>query len=64
MVHGPGEASVALCFSIGVRGKRSTVGVDFRAANGDVKAVIEALLALLREAPAPAEPAQLAAARA
>jgi MoaA/NifB/PqqE/SkfB family radical SAM enzyme len=64
-VRGSGEASVDLCFTIGVRGKRSTVGVDFRSAGqgGDVKAVIEMLVGLLREAPAPTEPVQLAAAR-
>jgi sulfatase maturation enzyme AslB (radical SAM superfamily) len=55
-VRGPGAASVDLRFTIGTRGKRSTVGVDFRSAdpNGDggVKPVIEALVELLREPPA------------
>ena len=67
-VSGPGEASVDLCFTIGARGKRSTVGIDFRSVDpgGDdgVKTVIEALVALLREAPGSTEPAQVAAARA
>jgi MoaA/NifB/PqqE/SkfB family radical SAM enzyme len=67
-VRGPGEASVDLCFAIGARGKRSTVGVDFRSADpggdGGVNAVIEALVGLLREAPEPTGQAQVAAARA
>jgi hypothetical protein len=50
-VRGPGDACVEVRFTIGVRGKRSTVGVEFRASdgNGDGKAVIEALVDTLRE---------------
>jgi MoaA/NifB/PqqE/SkfB family radical SAM enzyme len=52
-VHGPGEACVEVRFTIGARGKRSTVGVEFRSedpADGG-KAVIEALVELLRDRP-------------
>jgi hypothetical protein len=67
-VRGPGGASIDVCFAIGARGKRSTVGVGFRSADprgdGGVSAVIDALVALLREAPGPTEPAQVAGARA
>ena len=52
-VRGPGDACVEVRFTIGVRGKRSTVGVEFRSSDrngdGDVKAVIEALVETLRE---------------
>jgi hypothetical protein len=54
-VRGPGDASVEVCFTIGARGKRSTVGVEFSPAertNGS-KAVIEALVEQLRERPDP-----------
>jgi len=54
-VRGPGDASVEVRFTIGARGKRSTVGVEFRPAeptNGG-KAVIEALVEHLREQPDP-----------
>ena len=55
-VCGSGDARVEVRFTIGARGKRSTVGVEFRPAdpNGDggVKAVIEALVEILRERPA------------
>jgi MoaA/NifB/PqqE/SkfB family radical SAM enzyme len=52
-VRGPSDASVEVRFTIGARGKRSTVGVEFRSAeaNGGGKAVIEALVPLLREMP-------------
>jgi hypothetical protein len=67
-VRGPGSASVDLRFNIGARGKRSTVGVDFRSADpdgdGSIKPVIGALVELLREPPAPADPQLVAAARA
>src|SRR6185369_1802139 len=55
VVRGSGDASVEVRFTIGARGKRSTVGVEFRPAeptNGG-KAVIEALVEHLRERPAP-----------
>jgi hypothetical protein len=54
-VRGSADASVEVRFTIGARGKRSTVGVEFRTAepaNGS-KAVIEALVELLRERPDP-----------
>ena len=55
IVRGSGDASVEVRFTIGARGKRSTVGVEFHPAeptNGS-KAVIEALVEHLRERPAP-----------
>ena len=60
-VRGPGDASVEVRFTIGARGKRSTLGIEFRSADptgaGGVKAVIEALVEILRERPAlPASP--------
>jgi hypothetical protein len=61
-VGGSGDARVEVCFTIGARGKRSTVGVEFRPAgpngNGDVKAVIEALVETLRDRPTAATPAE------
>jgi len=54
-VRGPDDASVEVRFTIGARGKRSTVGVEFRPAdptNGG-KAVIEALVEQLRDRPEP-----------
>jgi MoaA/NifB/PqqE/SkfB family radical SAM enzyme len=62
-VRGPGDASVEVCFTIGARGKRSTVGVEFRApepTNGR-KAVIEALVEHLRERPDAPGPAAVRA---
>jgi MoaA/NifB/PqqE/SkfB family radical SAM enzyme len=63
VVRGPGDASVEVRFTIGARGKRSTVGVEFHpadASNGG-KAVIEALVGHLRERPAPAASAAVLA---
>ena len=54
-MRGSGSACVEVRFTIGARGKRSTVGVEFRPAepsDGGTKAVIEALVELLRERPA------------
>jgi len=48
-VRGPGDATVDVRFTIGARGKRSTVGVEFRDATGDGKTVIEALVETLRD---------------
>jgi hypothetical protein len=54
-VCGSGEAGVEVRFTIGARGRRSTVGVEFRpadpAGDGGVKAVMEALVEILRERP-------------
>jgi hypothetical protein len=54
-VGGSGDARVEVRFTIGSRGKRSTVGVEFHPADpngaGGVKAVIEALIETLRERP-------------
>jgi hypothetical protein len=53
-VRGPAEACVEVRFTLGARGKRSTVGVEFRSpdrADGTT-AVIEALVEILRERPA------------
>jgi len=54
-VHGPDGARVDLCFRLGTRDSRSQVGVDFRPLEcGDpagVKAVIDEMVGLLREAP-------------
>jgi hypothetical protein len=57
-VRGAGDARVELLFTIGARGKRSTVGVEFRPADQSdgVKAVIEELVELLRERPDLAAP--------
>lgn len=68
-VCGPGDARVDVQFTIGARGKRSTVGVEFRPAdasgNGRAKAVIEALVEILRDRPTSPEPsAERAAVRA
>jgi MoaA/NifB/PqqE/SkfB family radical SAM enzyme len=53
VARGPGGARVDLRFTVGARGKRSQVGVDFGSTapteNDGVKAVIETLVALLRE---------------
>jgi len=62
-VRGAGDASVEVRFTIGARGKRSTVGVEFQSAdamNGG-KEVIEALVELLRERPDPQASASLRA---
>jgi hypothetical protein len=61
LVRGPGNACVEVRFTIGARGKRSTVGVEFRSADpagdGGVKVVMEALVEILRERPGlPASP--------
>ena len=54
-VRGPGNACVEVQFTVGARGRRSTVGVEFRSTDptgdGGVKAVIEALVEMLREPP-------------
>jgi hypothetical protein len=54
-VCGSGDARVEVRFTVGVRGKRSTVGVGFHpsdpAGDGGVKAVIEALVEILRDRP-------------
>ncbi len=66
-VRGPGDACVEVGFTIGARGKRSTVGVEFRSVDPSDggKAVIEALVGLLRERPdLPASPAHREAIRA
>jgi hypothetical protein len=59
-VCGSDDARVEVRFTIGARGKRSTVGVEFHPAdpNGDggIKAVIEALVETLRERPSVAAP--------
>jgi hypothetical protein len=52
VARGPGGARVDLRFAVGARGKRSQVGVDFGSApptDDDAKAVIQTLVALLRE---------------
>jgi len=59
-VRGPDDGCVEIRFTIGARGKRSTVGVEFRASDAidGGKAVIEALVDVLRERPdVPASPA-------
>jgi MoaA/NifB/PqqE/SkfB family radical SAM enzyme len=52
VARGPGGARVELRFTLGTHGNRSQVGVDFQpaetSANGNIKAVIEALVGLLR----------------
>ena len=54
-VCGPGDARVDVQFTIGARGKRSTLGVEFHPTDasddGRVKAVIETLVEILRERP-------------
>jgi MoaA/NifB/PqqE/SkfB family radical SAM enzyme len=61
-LRGPGGAGVDVCFTLGARGNRSQVGVDFRPANASdprgVKPVIDELVALLR---GPQPPAVLSA---
>ena len=55
-VRGSADARVDLRFTVGARGKRSTVGVEFQSVDptgdGAVKGVIEALVEVLRERPA------------
>jgi sulfatase maturation enzyme AslB (radical SAM superfamily) len=55
VARGPSGARVEVCFTLGARGNRSQVGVDFRPAeagdSGSVKAVIDELVELLRRAP-------------
>ncbi|MEO6026102.1 MAG: radical SAM protein [Candidatus Binatia bacterium] len=55
-VCGAGDARVEVRFTIGARGRKSTVGVEFvptdPAGHGGVKDVMEALVELLRERPA------------
>jgi hypothetical protein len=60
---GPGDASVEVRFTIGARGKRSTVGVEFRPADptNGCKAVIEALVEQLRDRPEPTASAAIRA---
>src|SRR4029079_10512579 len=59
-VCGSGDARVDLQFTIGARGKRSTVGVEFQPADpngrGGGRAVGEALVEILRERPSVAPP--------
>jgi MoaA/NifB/PqqE/SkfB family radical SAM enzyme len=52
-VHGADGASVEVRFTIGARGKRSTVGIEFRPAEptDGGKSVIQAVVELLRERP-------------
>jgi hypothetical protein len=52
-VRRPDGASVEVRFTIGARGKRSTVGIEFRPAEptDGGKSVIQALVELLRERP-------------
>jgi MoaA/NifB/PqqE/SkfB family radical SAM enzyme len=54
-VRGPDDACVEVRFTLGARGKRSTVGVEFRSvdASDGSKVVIEALVNILRERPVP-----------
>lgn len=56
-VAGPEEARVEVRFTIGARGKRSTVGVEFHpvdaAGDGAVSALIGSLVEILRERPEP-----------
>ncbi len=56
-VCGSGAACVEVRFTIGARGRRSTVGVEFRpvdpAGDGGVKVVMEGLVEILRERPGP-----------
>jgi MoaA/NifB/PqqE/SkfB family radical SAM enzyme len=58
-VRGYAEAGVDLRFTVGARGRRSTVGVEFQPVDpsdgGAAKGVIEALVEILRERPAPSE---------
>ena len=65
VAQGPGSAQVELRFSLGVRGNRSQVGVDFRMAEGtgadDCKRAAEQMVTLLRGTQAPAAPAAAAA---
>jgi hypothetical protein len=68
-VCGSGGARVEVRFTIGARGKRSTVGIEFHqvdpTGDGGVKAVIEALVEILRDRPAvPASPEEREAIRA
>jgi hypothetical protein len=63
VVRGPGDARVDALFSLGVRGNRSQVGVEFRPADpgesDGARAIIDALVALLRGAhPAAADAAR------
>jgi len=55
-VPGSAEARVEVRFTVGARGRRSTVGVEFHpvdpTGDGDVKTVIEALVEILRDRPA------------
>ena len=56
-VRGSADARVEVQFAIGARGRRSTVGVEFRPAGpnaGGGKAVIEALVEILRDRPSAA----------
>ena len=61
-VCGSGDARVEVRFAIGARGRRSTVGVEFRptdpVGDGGVKPVIEALVEILRDRPAMPAPSE------
>lgn len=67
-VSGPDGTLVEIQFTIGARAKRSTVAIEFRPASpadDGTRAVIQALVELLRESPAPQpSPAQREAVRA
>jgi MoaA/NifB/PqqE/SkfB family radical SAM enzyme len=60
VARGPGGARIDLRFTIGARGNRSQVGVDFQPAEltdqGGVKAVIDEFMSLLRGTPAVTAP--------
>lgn len=65
--QGPGEARIDVRFSLGARGNRSQLGVDFAVGAGDagrLKPVVDQLVALLRGAQAGERPAAGAAATA
>ena len=52
-VRGPGNACVEVRFTIGARGRRSTVGIEFiPRGDGAPKDVMEVLVAILRQSPA------------
>ncbi|MBX3025708.1 radical SAM protein [bacterium] len=66
IARGPTGSSITVRFSLGVRGTRSQVGIDFGvnepAADGRARPVVDQLVALLRRTPAADRPAAGAAA--
>lgn len=66
VARGPAGARVDVCFTLGVRENRSQVGVEFRPDDGTdpstVRAAVDALIAVLRKAQAPANASADAAA--